>query len=63
VRLYLERGFQDIHLLERALQVEALPSGWRKRFQKWIEDQREAGKGRGHSDLEIHRSHSGSHGS
>jgi len=34
VRLYLDDKDQDVRLIERALQVEALPSGWRKRFLK-----------------------------
>lgn len=32
IDLYSGRNDQDIQLLQRALQVEALPSGWRKRF-------------------------------
>jgi MOSC domain-containing protein YiiM len=34
LRLYYDPENQDIHLLERALQVEALTPGWRKRLMK-----------------------------
>ena len=34
ISLYLDPENQDAPLIERALQIEALPSGWRKRFLK-----------------------------
>jgi MOSC domain-containing protein YiiM len=37
LRLYLDHEPQDVRLLEGALQVDALPSGWRKRFIKRLE--------------------------
>lgn len=38
LRLHLNQKHRDAQLLEKALQVEALPSGWRKRFLKMLEE-------------------------
>jgi len=36
--LHLDHEHQDIHQIERALQIEALPSGWRKRLLKKLDE-------------------------
>jgi MOSC domain-containing protein YiiM len=36
--IYLKREDHDVHLLERALQVEALPPGWRRRILKKLDE-------------------------
>jgi MOSC domain-containing protein YiiM len=61
VRLHLERDHQDIRLLERALRSAALPSGWRKRFQRYIEEQQEVGKGQRFPGHETRQNRSGPH--
>lgn len=38
LHLHLDNEQQNNHLIERALQVEALPSGWRKRFLKRLQE-------------------------
>lgn len=38
LRLYIDKDHQDARLLERILQIEALPSSWRKRFLKRLRE-------------------------
>ena len=38
LRLRFDHKQQDIRRIERALEIEALPSGWRKRFLKRLDE-------------------------
>lgn len=40
LRLYRSHGARDSRQIEQILQVEALPSGWRKRFLRMLEESR-----------------------